>query len=119
MEKSTLELVKQALQQETKIGQILLAQTSLTQEQLREALQHQKDKGGRLGEILVHKKYLQPHEILIALGIHGALEKCLESASSGQATDSAIGDDRLRTSVQSYRPVQAADFAGERRRARH
>lgn len=69
MDKSSLELSRQALRQETKIGQILLAQTSLTEEQLREALKFQKEKGGRLGEILVQKKYLQPHEILIALGI--------------------------------------------------
>lgn len=69
MNRSPSEIVKQALQQETKIGQILLAQTSLTDVQLREALEHQKEHGGRLGEILVRKKYIQPHEILVALGL--------------------------------------------------
>ncbi len=62
-------LVQRALKQEAKIGQILLSQTSLTEAQLKEALQIQKDKGGRLGEILVQRKFLQPHEILLALGL--------------------------------------------------
>jgi general secretion pathway protein E len=64
-----LELVKKALKTEAKIGQILLSQTSLTEDQLREALTIQKEKGGRLGEILVQKKFLQPHEILVAVGL--------------------------------------------------
>jgi len=67
--KNSSNLVKQALRQETKLGQILLSQTSLKEEQLRDALEFQKAKGGRLGEILVQKKYLQPHEVLVALGL--------------------------------------------------
>ena len=67
--KPTVSLVQRAMKQEAKIGQILLSQTSLTEAQLKEALQIQKDKGGRLGEILVQKKFLQPHEILLALGL--------------------------------------------------
>jgi general secretion pathway protein E len=67
--KTSAQLVKNALRQETKLGQILLQQTSLKEEQLRDALEHQKAKGGRLGEILVQKKYLQPHEVLVALGL--------------------------------------------------
>lgn len=68
MKKGT-DIVKKSLKQESKIGHILLAQTSLTEEQLMEALEIQRDKGGRLGEILVQRKFLQPHEILIALGL--------------------------------------------------
>ena len=60
---------QQALRQETKIGQILLSQTSLTENQLMEALQIQKEKGGKIGEILVQRKFLQPSEILIALSL--------------------------------------------------
>ena len=63
------ENVRKVLKQEMKIGQILLAHTSLTETQLREALAIQKEKGGRLGEILVQKKFIQPHEILVALGL--------------------------------------------------
>ncbi|MBM4317676.1 MAG: type II secretion system protein GspE [Deltaproteobacteria bacterium] len=51
------------------MGQILLTQTSLTENQLKEALEIQKDKGGKIGEILVQKKFLQPQEILIALSL--------------------------------------------------
>jgi general secretion pathway protein E len=69
LKSSAKDIIKKALRQETKIGQILLSQTSLTEPQLREALAVQKEKGGRLGEILVQKKFLQPHEILVALGL--------------------------------------------------
>ncbi len=57
------------LSRELKIGQILLSHTSLSEDQLKEALTIQKEKGGRLGEILIQKKFLQAHEILIALGL--------------------------------------------------
>lgn len=66
---NTSQIAKQALRQETKIGQILLTQTSLSESQLKEALEIQKEKGGKIGEILVQKKFLQPQEILIALSL--------------------------------------------------
>ncbi len=69
MASNAAQVIKRALKQETKLGEILLSQTSLTQEQLLEALAIQKEKKGRLGEILVQKKFLQPSEILAALGI--------------------------------------------------
>lgn len=69
MPNNVSQAAKQALRQETKIGQILLTQTSLTENQLKEALEIQKDKGGKIGEILVQKKFLQPQEILIALSL--------------------------------------------------
>jgi general secretion pathway protein E len=59
----------QKLRQEAKIGEILLSQTSLTEAQLREALAIQQEKGGKLGEILIQKKFLQAHEITIALSL--------------------------------------------------
>src|SRR3989338_1187579 len=62
-------LNNKALGRELKIGQILLSHTSLTEPQLKEALAIQKEKGGRLGEILIHKKFLQPHELSVALGL--------------------------------------------------
>ncbi len=69
MGKNATEIINRVLRQENKIGQILLSQTSLTEAQLREALAIQKEKGGRLGEILTQKKFLQPSEILLALGL--------------------------------------------------
>ena len=50
-----------------KIGQILLKHTSLTQEQLEEALRIQKTEGGLLGEILVRRNMIVPHELMRAL----------------------------------------------------
>jgi len=66
---NTAQSAQKALRQETKIGQILLTQTSLTENQLKEALEIQKERGGKIGEILVQKKFLQPHEILVALSL--------------------------------------------------
>lgn len=50
-----------------KIGQLLLEHTSLTQEQLDEALQIQAEEHGLLGEILLTKNYLHPHDIIKVL----------------------------------------------------
>lgn len=49
--------------QKQKIGQLLLEHTSLTQNQLDEALQMQESTGMLLGEILIKKNYIQPHDI--------------------------------------------------------
>ena len=57
------------LKKEIPIGQILLSQTKLTESQLLDALQTQKEKGGRLGEILIQKKYIHSSEILKALAL--------------------------------------------------
>lgn len=69
MSGNATEILNRVLRQENKIGQILLSQTSLTEVQLREALAIQAEKGGRLGEILIQKKFLQANEILLALGL--------------------------------------------------
>jgi general secretion pathway protein E len=50
-----------------RLGEILLKYTSLTQAQLDEALSIQKTEGGLLGEILVAKNWVLPHELLRAL----------------------------------------------------
>jgi general secretion pathway protein E len=52
---------------EPRIGDILLRHTSLTQEQLNEAVQIQQQEGGLLGEILVRKNMILPHELMRAL----------------------------------------------------
>jgi general secretion pathway protein E len=52
-----------------RIGEILVQHTSLTESQLREALQTQKESGGLLGEILVARNMILPHEIMRALCI--------------------------------------------------
>ena len=57
-----------------RIGEILLKHTSLTEAQLEEALTVQAKEGGLLGEILVRRNIILPHEIMRALcmqlGLH-------------------------------------------------
>lgn len=50
-----------------RIGEILLKHTSLTQAQLDEALAVKDQEGGRLGDILLSKKFVLPHEMMRAL----------------------------------------------------
>ena len=47
-----------------KIGQLLLKYTSLTESQLNEALDIQKETGHLVGEILLRKNYIHPHDII-------------------------------------------------------
>jgi len=47
-----------------KIGELLVKHTGLTKDQLEEALEIQRIDGGLLGEILVKKNYLNPHELI-------------------------------------------------------
>jgi general secretion pathway protein E len=47
-----------------KIGQLLLQYTSLTQDQLTEALNLQEESGMLIGEILLRKNYIHPHDII-------------------------------------------------------
>ncbi|MCK5884123.1 MAG: Flp pilus assembly complex ATPase component TadA [Bacteriovoracaceae bacterium] len=50
--------------QKDKIGQLLLDHTALSQEQLGEALEIQKESGRLIGEILLKKNYIHPHDIV-------------------------------------------------------
>lgn len=50
--------------QKQKIGQLLLQHTSLTEDQLNEALEIQKESGLLIGEILLKKNYIHPHDIV-------------------------------------------------------
>jgi general secretion pathway protein E len=50
-----------------KIGELLLKYTSLTPEQLEECVKIQTAEGGRIGDILLRKKYVMPHEVMRAL----------------------------------------------------
>ncbi|HRK02603.1 MAG TPA: type II secretion system ATPase GspE [Oligoflexia bacterium] len=55
------------LESESRIGQLLLKNTTLSPTQLEEALEIQKREGGVLGEILVRRNFVLQHEILRAL----------------------------------------------------
>ena len=50
-----------------RVGEILLKHTSLTPEQLAQAIEIQEEEGGLLGEILVRKNLVAPHELMRAL----------------------------------------------------
>ncbi len=50
--------------QKAKIGQLLLQHTALTEDQLKEALETQKETGMLIGEILLKKNYIHPHDII-------------------------------------------------------
>src|ERR1700758_2780785 len=52
-----------------RLGEILLKHTSLTQQQLDEALSIQQQEGGMLGDILMRKNMILPHEMMRALCI--------------------------------------------------
>ncbi|TNE95496.1 MAG: hypothetical protein EP326_14945, partial [Deltaproteobacteria bacterium] len=53
--------------QKEKIGELLLQHTSLTQEQLSEALHIQEESGMLIGEILLRKNYIHPHDIVTVI----------------------------------------------------
>ena len=58
------ELLEKVENQKEKIGELLVKHTSLTRQQLEEALEVQRIEGGLLGEILLRKNYIHPHDII-------------------------------------------------------
>jgi general secretion pathway protein E len=55
--------------EERSLGSILLETTSLTEEQLEQALAVQRERGAKLGEVLVQLKFLRTEDVLKALSI--------------------------------------------------
>jgi general secretion pathway protein E len=51
-------------QSKEKIGELLVKQTSLTRAQLEDALEIQRLEGGLLGDILLKKNYIHPHDLI-------------------------------------------------------
>lgn len=51
-------------QSKEKIGELLIKNTHLTRHQLEEALDYQAQTGGLLGDILIEKNYIQPHDLI-------------------------------------------------------
>ena len=51
-------------QSKEKIGELLIKNTHLTRNQLDEALEYQELNGGLLGDILIEKNYIQPHDLI-------------------------------------------------------
>jgi type IV pilus assembly protein PilB len=63
-----------------KLGEILLRQGLLTQEQLEKAIDAQKKEGGRLGEVLVKLGMIKEHEVVSALASQLALSYVTRSS---------------------------------------
>ncbi len=70
-----------------RIGEILERACGLDKEALRQALEIQKEKGGRIGEILVARKALSEADVLKALGIQFNIPVVLELSPDGMSTD--------------------------------
>lgn len=57
-------LLKRVEKNKKRIGELLLQHTALTENQLEEALEIQKHEDKLLGEILLHKNFIHPHDIV-------------------------------------------------------
>lgn len=64
--------------QKHKIGELLLKHTSLTEEQLDEALGNQRETGLLIGEILLNKNYIHPHDIIKVICLQVEIPYILE-----------------------------------------
>jgi len=60
---STQDMLQRMEQNKEKIGQLLLKHTTLTEDQLNEAIAIQKETHVLLGDILLKKNYIHPHDI--------------------------------------------------------
>lgn len=58
------EVLENVEQSKEKIGELLIKHTSLTRAQLEEALEIQRVEGGLLGDILLTRNYIHPHDLI-------------------------------------------------------
>lgn len=58
------EVLASVEQSKEKIGELLVKHTSLTRNQLDEALESQRIEGGLLGDILLQKNFINPHDLI-------------------------------------------------------
>ena len=58
------EILKTVEQSKEKIGDLLVRHTSLTKAQLEEALDVQRAEGGLIGDILIRKNFIMPHDLI-------------------------------------------------------
>lgn len=87
-------LLKRVETNKKKIGELLLQHTSLTQNQLEEALVLQKEENKLLGEILLSKNFIHPHDITKVIchqiGIPYLLELKIEEIDPNIVKDISI-----------------------------
>lgn len=58
------QIIEKVENQKERIGELLVKYTSLSEEQLEEALTYQRESGGLIGEILIRKNFIHPHDIV-------------------------------------------------------
>jgi general secretion pathway protein E len=63
----TTQILERVEEKKERIGELLIKHTSLTRDQLNEALEIQKIDGTLLGDILIQKNYIQPHDLVKVL----------------------------------------------------
>src|ERR1700733_11740854 len=73
------------------LGEILLKHTSLTNAQLEEALKIQSTEGGLLGDILIRKNLILPHEMMRALCVQIGLP-FIEDLKPNEIDPKLLGD---------------------------
>ena len=66
-----------------KLGDLLVEVGIITSEQLKEAIEEQKTKGGKLGQILISKGYITEDVLLAFLGRQCRWHKCLPPLVTG------------------------------------
>jgi general secretion pathway protein E len=82
---------QQAVKSTPLLGQILLKYTSLTEAQLAEALTIQKKEGGLLGDLLIRKNFILPHEMMRALCVQIGLP-FIEDLKANEIDPKLLGD---------------------------
>ncbi|MBI2066434.1 MAG: type II secretion system ATPase GspE [Deltaproteobacteria bacterium] len=93
------------------LGAILLENTSLTQQQLDEALTLQRDKGIKLGEALVQLKFLRNEDILKALSIQLGIPYEVKLEPDSIATDLASTVSLNYAKKNEVMPIRREDHA--------
>ncbi len=84
------------------LGEILVKQGSLSAEQLQQALAVQREKGGRLGWILLSLGYISRLELFRALADHFSLELVLYSPALLRSIDRKLARQMSSTEISSH-----------------
>ncbi len=88
------ELLQNVEHGKERLGELLVKQTSLTRAQLEEALEIQRTEGGLIGDILLNKNYIHPHELIRVvchqIGIPYQAEIKVEEIDSNTVRDISI-----------------------------
>lgn len=74
------------------IGEILMRECGLSQDQLRRGLEAQKEEGGLIGEVLIKQKAIDEKQLAQALGIQYDMPVVLELPAADEIKDELLGN---------------------------